>query len=254
MIALSHVAVVLLMGMAAQDAPAQDTITAIRWNVVELAGTLVSTLAPNRQANLTLDAKGRFSGSDGCNRVSGGYTLKGEAVTFGQALTTQMACPGMDELARRFQGALAGTSHWQLIDGRLQFFGATGKPLAILERAAPAALPGTSWQLVKFQGGDGKTMTPDAGIYTVEFAADGSVSVRLDCNRGRGTWKSIGANQIELGPLALTRAMCPNPALHDQIARQWTAIRSFLIKDGDLFLTLTDDGGSYEFRPAGVRR
>jgi hypothetical protein len=28
------------------------------------------------------------------------------------------------------------------------------------------------------------------------------------CNRGRGTWKSAGPNQLQFGPLALTRAMC----------------------------------------------
>jgi len=57
--------------------------------------------------------------------------------------------------------------------------------------AATSSLAGTSWQLVKFQGGDDTTLTPDDRTkYTIEFAADGGVSVRLDCNRGRGTWKS----------------------------------------------------------------
>jgi para-nitrobenzyl esterase len=109
-------------------------------------------------------------------------------------------------------------------------------------------LGGTSWQLVKFQGGDGKTLIPDdTSKYTIAFNKDGSVSARIDCNRGRGTWKSVGSSQLQLGPLALTRAMCPPGSLHDHIVKQWEYVRSYVIKDGHLFLSLMADGGIYEF-------
>ena len=52
-------------------------------------------------------------------------------------------------------------------------------------------LAGTSWQLVKFEGSDDRTLTPeDATKYTIAFGSDGTVSVRIDCNQGHGTWKS----------------------------------------------------------------
>lgn len=67
-------------------------------------------------------------------------------------------------------------------------------------------LGGTSWQLVKFEGSDDKTLTPgDKTKYTIGFESNGGVSLRIDCNRGHGTWKSSGPNQLEFGPLALTR-------------------------------------------------
>jgi para-nitrobenzyl esterase len=117
-------------------------------------------------------------------------------------------------------------------------------------RSAAESLGGTSWQLVRFQGGDGKVLTPDASAkYTIAFGADGSVSARIDCNRGRGGWKSAGPNQLEFGPMALTRAMCPPGSLHDHIVRQWGFVRSYVIKDGRLFLSLMADGGIYEFEP-----
>jgi heat shock protein HslJ len=116
--------------------------------------------------------------------------------------------------------------------------------------AQTADLKGTSWQLVKFQGGDEKTLTPDdKSKYTITFGKDGRVTARVDCNRGMGTWKSSGANQIEFGPLALTRAMCPEGSLHDQIAKHWAFVRSYTMKDGHLFLSLMADGGIYEFEP-----
>ena len=112
---------------------------------------------------------------------------------------------------------------------------------------APETLAGTSWQLVKFQGGDGTVLTPDEKTkYTVAFGADGVVNVRFDCNRGRGGWKSPGRNQVEFGPMALTRAMCPPGSLHDHLVKQWHNVRSYVIKDGRLYLSLMADGGIYE--------
>jgi para-nitrobenzyl esterase len=75
------------------------------------------------------------------------------------------------------------------------------------------------------------------------------LTARIDCNRGRGTWKSNGPNQIQFGPLALTRAQCPRKSLHDQIVKQWGNVRSYVMKDGHVFLSLMADGGIYEFEP-----
>jgi para-nitrobenzyl esterase len=117
------------------------------------------------------------------------------------------------------------------------------------------SLGGTAWQLVKFQGSDDTTLTPDDKTkYTIAFADSGSLSVRIDCNRGRGTWKSSGPNQLQFGLLALTRAMCPPGSLHDQIVKHWEFVRSYILKDGHLFLSLMADGGIYEFEPIADAR
>jgi heat shock protein HslJ len=115
-----------------------------------------------------------------------------------------------------------------------------------------AGLGGTSWQLVKFQSSDEKILMPDAPAkYTIAFGTDGSVSARIDCNRGRGTWNSSEPNQLQFGPLALTRAMCPPGSIHDRIVKDWEFVRSYTLKDGHLFLALMADGGIYEFAPIG---
>ena len=121
-------------------------------------------------------------------------------------------------------------------------------------QAAVAALGGTQWQLVVFRGGDGEVVKPDDGLkYTLAFDASGQVAARIDCNRGRGTWMSKGSGNIEFGPLALTRALCPPESLHDRIVRQWGSVRTYLIKAGHLFLGLVADGGVYEFAPLDVK-
>jgi len=115
-------------------------------------------------------------------------------------------------------------------------------------------LGGTSWQLVKLQGSDGQTLTPDdKAKYTVAFEANGDVSVRIDCNRGHGIWRSSGPNPLEFGPLALTRAMCRPAPLTDLIPKDWMYVRSYIFKDPHLFLSLMADAGTYEFEPMGRR-
>lgn len=125
---------------------------------------------------------------------------------------------------------------------------------ACAQVAPPASsdgLAGTSWQLVRFRGGDDRVLTPgDMTRYTMAFSADGSVTMRIDCNRGRGTWKSPGKGQIEFGPMAITRAMCPPGSLHDHVVKQMPHIRSYVIRNGNLHLSLMADGGTYEFAPA----
>ena len=113
-----------------------------------------------------------------------------------------------------------------------------------------AQLVGPTWQLVRFQGGDDKVLTPDdRSKYTLSFGKDGRLAARIDCNRGMGGWKSPEKGRLEIGPMAITRAMCPPGSLHDQIVKQLPYVRSYLIKDGRLFLSLMADGGTYEFEP-----
>ena len=105
------------------------------WSAVELAGTQLPLQSPagDREPHLVF-AAARVSGSDGCNRFTGPYAVKKDRVTIGQLAATRMFCPQSDEMARRFQAALKGTSRWKIVAGRLEFYGATGKPLAVFER------------------------------------------------------------------------------------------------------------------------
>jgi len=117
--------------------------------------------------------------------------------------------------------------------------------------ASAASLEGTSWRLVQIRMSDGVTRAAiERSRYTVGFGANGVLNVRFDCNRGSGSWKSSGPDNVEFGPLALTRAMCPMGSLHDELVRQWSYVRSYVIKDGRLYLSLMADGGTIEFEPS----
>jgi heat shock protein HslJ len=126
---------------------------------------------------------------------------------------------------------------------------AAAMPVAAAE-PAPRDLAGSSWRLLQFQGGDDTIEKPDdPSHYTVTFEPGGSVAVRFDCNRGNGSWSFTPPSGLTFGALALTRAMCPPSAVYTRLTRQWESIRSFVIKDGHLYLALMADGGTFEFEP-----
>lgn len=122
-------------------------------------------------------------------------------------------------------------------------------PTGLAQRSA-GDLDGTSWQLIKFQGGDGSTLVPDdRSKYTITFGTNGYATVRVDCNRGGGSWKYKGPNQIQFGAMSVSRAKCGAGSLHDRIMREGGLVRNYQIKDGRLFLSLLEEGGTYELEP-----
>ena len=125
---------------------------------------------------------------------------------------------------------------------------------AIVVRAqkssSASALSGTSWQLVKFQGPDERTFSPDdKSKYTITFGSNGRVTIRVDCNRGSSTWKATAKGELQFGSWSRTTAKCGAGSLHDQIVTEGAAVRNFVIKDGHLFLSGMAAGGYYELEP-----
>ncbi|HTG39072.1 META domain-containing protein [Sphingomonas sp.] len=82
-------------GMPAAD---EDALTGQEWRINAVDGA--APPAP-RPATLTF-AEGRLSGTTGCNRVMGSYSLSDDRLTLDGVATTRMACPGaaMEQEAR----------------------------------------------------------------------------------------------------------------------------------------------------------
>jgi uncharacterized protein len=127
-------------------------------------------------------------------------------------------------------------------------------------QAAPAAVPlaGTTWELTAIQSMDdaqGTTRIDHPERYTLHFGADGQARFRIDCNRGSASWKvspssEVVSGSLAFGPLATTKMMCPPGSADQRWSRAVPYVRSYLLKDGRLYLSLMADGGIYEWRPA----
>ena len=93
---------------------------------------------PGRPAELLLAVdQERVSGTDGCNRLAGGFRLAGEELSFSKLISTQMAClPAAMAYERRYGQALAKVRRWSIDKRNLLLQNAAGRTL-LLFRDAP---------------------------------------------------------------------------------------------------------------------
>jgi heat shock protein HslJ len=111
-------------------------------------------------------------------------------------------------------------------------------------------LQGTAWRLTKIMFMNDQIDEPAEGVrYTLEFNADGDATLEADCARGTGTWTSESAGQLQFGPIAATLALCPSGSLSETYLNQMPWVRSYVLKDGHLFLATMADGSIIEFAP-----
>ena len=175
------------------------------------------------------------------------YSADGDSVTISS--TTQLSIAKSASGAKFSKGKATFWTKGK--DAMINLPGFNGKCVEVGDgQSKPSELEGTSWRLVKFEGSDDTVLKPAKGSeFTISFATDGKVSAKIDCNRGGGTWSSSGPNRIKFGNMALTMMMCPNSGGLDRLARDWTYVTSYVLKNGHLFLSLMADGGIYEFEP-----
>ncbi|MFM9978593.1 MAG: META domain-containing protein [Sphingomonadaceae bacterium] len=117
--------------------------------------------------------------------------------------------------------------------------------------AGSAALVGSKWQLVSFQSSDdtiGTIRPMMADQYTIEFLPEGQVAMKLDCNRGSGSWASTGESNLTFSPMATTRAACPPEPFSNRLPRDFENVRSYVLNGDVLSLALFADGGIYTYQ------
>ena len=85
---------------------------------------------------------------------------------------------------------------------------------------APASrvwpLEGTTWVLTEIRDADGAWPLPGGIRSTIEID-DGHVYVEAGCNTGHAS-ATVHADTIQIGPMALTRKMCPDVAMKVEAA------------------------------------
>jgi heat shock protein HslJ len=65
----------------------------------------------------------RVTGSDGCNRIVGGYTSDASNLQFGPLAGTRMACIGLNGRDDAFNRALAQVTGWRVRGRTLELLG-----------------------------------------------------------------------------------------------------------------------------------
>ena len=78
---------------------------------------------------------GRITGSGGCNRFFGGYTISGNHIKIGPLASTRKGCPGLIKVEAIFFATLQAASSFEQTDTTLILFDASGGRLAQFVRA-----------------------------------------------------------------------------------------------------------------------
>lgn len=100
------------------------------WSFVSIGGVAVTA---DRPTALQFDGN-RLSGSAGCNRFSGTYSVDGGTLKAGPLMATEMACPGMELEQAFFKLMASPVSLTFADDGTLILTGSEGRT-AVLKRA-----------------------------------------------------------------------------------------------------------------------
>ena len=125
---------IVLVRVAAAAAPLAGT----HWRLVALDDASVVAADASRAPHLVLAAEGgRLSGSDGCNRMVGGYALDGPRLSFSGIGATRMACPEGMEQAAAFARALHATAAHRVAGDLLELIDASGRVVARLQAEPP---------------------------------------------------------------------------------------------------------------------
>lgn len=95
-----------------------------------------------------------------------------------------------------------------------------------------------------------QAVVPDPTAYTLEFAEDGAISIKADCNRALATYTLENDSlTITLGPTTL--AACPPGSQGGAMLTWLSKVTSYMIDAGDLILRVDDTGDSLLFRNGG---
>lgn len=129
------VAAVLLLAACSGTASSSQAVPDLAgssWFVEVLNG---GEVADRGRSTVTFGSDGRATGSTGCNRWSAAATRNGSELTFGQAVSTRMACSAalMDQ-EQRFLATLGQTRSFSTDGPFMRLRDAKGSELARLVR------------------------------------------------------------------------------------------------------------------------
>ena len=108
------------------------------WVVTEIQGDPV---ASEVRSTMAFDDEGKVTGSAGCNRYFGAYSVDGDSISFGHLAATQMMCPPEQmEQESRFLEVLGRAERFEESGGALVLSFADGGETMVLSRVEPSPL------------------------------------------------------------------------------------------------------------------
>ncbi len=117
--------VLLFIGCTKQDAQKVENthqkITNKYWKLTQIENSASMAYPKQREAHIILKEQ-KLSGSDGCNRIMGYYTLNENKITFSRVASTMMACLQGMQQAYKFKINLEKAQNFKIENDKLLIF------------------------------------------------------------------------------------------------------------------------------------
>lgn len=113
--------------------------------------------------------------------------------------------------------------------------------------SAEQTLTGTQWQWHAVVESEVETVVPNPEGYTINFAEDGSVSIKADCNLAGATY-TLDGDVLTIAPGPTTLAYCGDESLDQVFLTFLNRVNGYRIKNSSLTLVLTDGAGEMSFK------
>lgn len=109
-----------------------------KWTLKTMEGEDIAKLFEGKTPTIEFDTeKARAHGNAGCNNYNAPFEVKDGIITFGPAMATKMACPGLDG-ETKFLKLIDGTVEAAIGDGDLMFFKDIKKVMTFSKEEAAA--------------------------------------------------------------------------------------------------------------------
>ena len=190
-----------------------DALNHSEWILANLNG---QSLVPDSLITINFE-NDKISGTDGCNRYHGSYTLDADKLSINKHIaSTMMACPEpISQQAAAYISALTEAVSYKIDAQQLMLMNASGKTLASFTKQN-TELSGTSWLITSVNNGKQAvvSMVIDTKL-TADFSSDGRLSGSAGCNNYTANYQVSGKN-IKIGSIASTRKMCIKSEVMEQ--------------------------------------
>ena len=109
-----------------------------------------------------------------------------------------------------------------------------------------SGLTGKTWQLTaiteKVPAFQGVVPAADQQNYTIQFEPNGTFTAKADCNQLAGSYTTTGSGGLTIAPGPMTLVACPEGSLADQYVAALGKAASYVVANGQLTITTTDEG------------
>jgi len=118
------------------------------------------------------------------------------------------------------------------------------------DEPADSGLADTSWVLIATEDGAGsEPREVPLNKYAMSLDATGRARFTFDCNKGTSDWtaapSSGSTGTLSFGPIAVTKALCPDTGFGEALAAALSKPRQYQIYDGRLTMSAGESELSY---------